>query len=195
MATQSVTSVTTVVTMDSINGDHDSSRTVSTKLWHNKGLRNSQGKYDPNTPTGLKFNPNVDPSHGQNSFHGRLTAAPPAVISESLPGHRSDIKNQIQAGREAVMKTAVASADKLGQYPDAGMRPGLLPSSNIYQILFDAKICKSAFGEREIERWREKKTTLLANRPTHVSVRQQRQMVESLPWSDTVTRHSVLLNW
>lgn len=30
------------------------------------------------------------------------------------------------------MKTAVASADKLGQYPGAGKRPGLLPK--IYRV-------------------------------------------------------------
>lgn len=64
--------------------------------WQNEGLR---GKYDTNTSTGLKFNPNVDASHGQNSFHGRVAAAPPGVISKSLPGHRSDITNQVQAGR------------------------------------------------------------------------------------------------
>lgn len=45
------------------------------------------------------------------------------------------------------MKTALASADKLGQYPDAGMRPGLLSlkkKKKIYQVRL---MHQSAFRE------------------------------------------------
>lgn len=74
----------------------------------------------------LELNHNVDALYGQNSFEGRLASViakvhclcyTNAVILQITP--------RLDGGDDK--NTAKVSADKLGQYPDAGMRPGRLP--------------------------------------------------------------------